>query len=76
MFAITLRLRVDGCLRFVENQVGIQPPTFALFTNRSSVPESYLRFLSNSLREEFGFLGVPVRLVVRAPSNPYSRKKQ
>jgi GTP-binding protein len=47
-------------------QVGVAPPTFALFTSvATSIHFSYERFLKNRLREQFGFLGAPIRLQVR-----------
>jgi GTP-binding protein len=47
-------------------QVGVAPPTFALFTNiATKFHFSYERFLTNRLREKFGFIGSPIRLQVR-----------
>ena len=47
-------------------QVGVAPPTFALFTNvATELHFSYERFLKNQLRESFGFLGTPIRLQIR-----------
>ena len=47
-------------------QVGVAPPTFALFTNvATELHFSYERFLKNRLREKYGFLGTPIRLQVR-----------
>jgi GTP-binding protein len=47
-------------------QVGVSPPTFALFTNiATKFHFSYERFLVNQLRKKFGFLGTPIRLQVR-----------
>jgi GTP-binding protein len=47
-------------------QVGVAPPTFALFTNvATELHFSYERFLKNQLREKFGFSGSPIRLQVR-----------
>ena len=47
-------------------QVGIAPPSFAFFTNVATTFHfSYQRFLLNQLREEFGFVGTPIRLQVR-----------
>jgi GTP-binding protein len=44
-------------------QVSTRPPTFAIFTNYpTGVQVAYRRYLSNRLREEFGFFGRPVRL--------------
>jgi GTP-binding protein len=41
------------------------PPTFVLFTSGSIEP-GYLRFIERRLREEFGFVGTPVHVEVRA----------
>jgi GTP-binding protein len=47
-------------------QVGVAPPTFALFTNiATKFHFSYERFLTNQLREAFGFQGTPIRLQIR-----------
>jgi GTP-binding protein len=55
-------------------QVGTRPPSFVLFGTRvDRLPESYRRYLLNSLRAEFGFGGVPLRLQARAPRNPFDR---
>lgn len=49
-----------------------RPPTFVLFGTRVDLlPESYKRYLINSLRREFDFGAVPVRLNLRAPKNPF-----
>ena len=41
------------------------PPTFVLFTSGQIEP-GYLRFVERRLREEFGFVGTPVHVEVRA----------
>ena len=41
------------------------PPTFVLFTS-GQVEPGYLRFVERRLREEFGFVGTPVHVEVRA----------
>jgi GTP-binding protein len=41
------------------------PPTFVLFTS-GRVEPGYLRFVERKLREEFGFVGTPVHVEVRA----------
>jgi GTP-binding protein len=47
-------------------QVGIAPPSFVFFTNvATEFHFSYQRFLVNKLRDEFGFVGTPIRLKVR-----------
>jgi len=51
---------------FYAAQVGVAPPTFALFTNvATELHFSYERFLKNRIREKFGFLGTPIRLQIR-----------
>ena len=58
-------------LRYMT-QIKSRPPTFALFTSRPSVmPESYLRYLVNGLRDDLGLSGVPIRIVLRKGRNPY-----
>jgi len=48
-------------------QTSVAPPTFVFFTNvATSFHFSYERFLTNQLREAFGFEGTPLRLQVRA----------
>ena len=58
-------------LRYIT-QIKSRPPTFALFTTRpTSVPESYLRYLINGLRDDFGLSGIPIRIGLRKGRNPY-----
>ncbi len=54
-------------------QAKARPPTFVLFTTRpSDVPDDYLRYLANSLRDAFDLPGVPLRLNLRKGENPYA----
>ncbi|HDL18374.1 MAG TPA: ribosome biogenesis GTPase Der [Bacteroidetes bacterium] len=47
-------------------QVKANPPVFALFTNRPQViAPNYKRFIEKRIREQFGFLGVPLTIAVR-----------
>ena len=47
-------------------QTGVAPPTFVLFTNvAATLHFSYVRYLTNRLRDEYGFEGSPLRLHVR-----------
>jgi GTP-binding protein len=56
-------------------QAKARPPTFALFASQAGeLPDDYIRYLVNGLRESFGFTGVPVRLNVKAGKNPYADK--
>lgn len=60
-------------LRYIT-QVEARPPTFALFVNKpEKLPESYVRYLVNALREDFGLPGVPIRMLLRKGRNPYAR---
>ena len=53
-------------------QIKARPPTFALFVSKpASLPDSYTRYLVNGLRESFDLPGVPIRIVMRKPKNPY-----
>ncbi len=46
-------------------QAKVGPPTFVLFTS-GKLEDGYLRFVERRLREEFGFVGTPVHVEVRA----------
>ncbi len=47
-------------------QVAVQPPVFALFVGHpENITPTYLRYLENRLREEYGFSGTPLRILVR-----------
>jgi GTP-binding protein len=56
-------------------QAKSRPPTFALFGNQlDALPESYLRYLQNELREAFDLKGVPIRFSLRTSKNPYAER--
>lgn len=56
-------------------QVSTRPPTFVIFSsNPDSLPESYLRYLSNGLRSEYDLEGVPIRITMRKRTNPFEKK--
>jgi GTP-binding protein len=58
-------------IRYIT-QVSTRPPTFVLFVSQAgALPETYLRYLTNSLREAFALAGVPLRLRLRTGKNPY-----
>ena len=60
-------------LRYIT-QARTRPPTFIVFGNRvDQLPESYRRYLVNSLREALDLAGVPIRLNFRSSSNPFDR---
>jgi GTP-binding protein len=59
-------------LRFMT-QIKIRPPTFILSVSQpEELGDDYLRFLINRLRDDFGLPGVPIRLTMRKPKNPYA----
>lgn len=63
-------------LRYLT-QSRARPPTFAAFCSRpDALPAAYKRYLVNKLREDFGFSGVPIRLMLRKSDNPYAPKKK
>lgn len=57
-------------------QVKARPPTFALFGNQlNELPEDYLRYLTNGLRETFDLPGTPIRIMKRGGRNPFAGDK-
>ncbi len=58
----------DLRINFVQ-QPQAAPPVFLCYTNHPElVPESYTRYLERVIREQFGFVGVPLTLVYKAKS--------
>jgi GTPase len=56
-------------------QAKARPPSFVIFGTRTNeLPDSYVRYLVNSLRESFDLPGTPIRLNFRTPENPYDKK--
>ena len=63
-------------LRYIT-QAKTRPPSFYMFSsNPEGLPDSYLRYLTNSLRETFNLGGIPIRLNVLKTGNPYADKKE
>ncbi len=58
-------------------QVKARPPAFMISCTRSdALPESYVRYLINGLREDFAMPGVPIRIHFRSSENPYENRKK
>jgi GTP-binding protein len=58
-------------------QTKARPPSFVVFCSRAdAVPQSYLRYLVNSLREFFDLPGTPVRITLREKANPFAHKRK
>jgi GTP-binding protein len=61
-------------LRYIT-QVKARPPSFVVFGTRvDQLPESYRRYLLNSMRRDLKLGPVPLRLTMRAPKNPFHSK--
>lgn len=61
-------------LKYVT-QAKTRPPAFFIFSsNPEGLPDSYLRYLVNNLRDTFDLGGIPIRMTVRKSSNPYADK--
>lgn len=55
---------------YYSAQTGTAPPRFTLFTNDPRLVHfSYVRYLENTLRSEFGFDGTPIRIEFRGRNN-------
>jgi GTP-binding protein len=56
-------------------QTKSRPPTFALFgTQLKALPQAYIRYLQNALREAFDLKGTPIRFLLRQAKNPFDPK--
>ena len=51
---------------FYMTQIKVKPPTFAIFVNKADLFHfSYMRYIENRMRENFGFEGTPIVFKVR-----------
>lgn len=51
---------------YYMTQVSVRPPTFVIFVNSKPLMHfSYVRYLENHLRKQFGFVGTPIHMIVR-----------
>jgi len=56
-------------------QIKTRPPTFVLFSSKSTeLPDSYVKYVINGMRDAFNLEGVPIRLLIRSGKNPYAEK--
>lgn len=50
-------------------QVSVKPPTFVIFVNDKQLMHfSYTRYIENRIRDAFGFMGTPMRFIIRERS--------
>ena len=51
---------------YYMTQIATAPPTFVIFCNSVELFHfSYQRYIENCLRETFGFMGTPIKLIIR-----------
>ena len=51
---------------YYMTQVSIRPPTFVIFVNSKELMHfSYVRYIDNHLRKQFGFKGAPIHMIIR-----------
>lgn len=54
-------------------QIKTRPPTFRVFcTKAADLPDSYVRYLTNTLRRDFSMPAVPIRFQFKTQKNPYA----
>jgi GTP-binding protein len=63
-------------LRYLT-QAKARPPSFVVFCSRpEKVPDAYVRYLVNAIRDDFKLPGVPIRLTLRKGDNPFEGRKR
>ena len=51
---------------YYMTQISVAPPTFVVFCNNAELFHfSYQRYIENCLRDTFGFVGTPIKLIIR-----------
>jgi GTP-binding protein len=61
-------------IRYVT-QPSTRPPTFVAFCQRAdALPQSYVKYLTNSLRQAFDLPGVPIRFNLKKGENPFAKR--
>ena len=55
---------------YYMTQVSTRPPTFVVFVNSKDLMHfSYVRYIENHLRKQFGFKGTPIHMIIRERKN-------
>ena len=58
-------------------QAKTRPPGFVLMCTRpDAIPDSYIRYLSNNIRDTFDLGGIPIRMMLRESENPFAGRKK
>ncbi len=56
--------------------MGLPALSSVIFSTRAGdLPEAYMRYLANGIRDTFGLDGVPIRIYLRKPKNPFEDEK-
>ena len=51
---------------YYMTQTSIAPPTFVIFCNSAELFHfSYQRYIENCIRDAFGFMGTPIKIIIR-----------
>lgn len=59
---------------YYMTEVSVKPPTFVFFVNKAELFHfSYQHYLENNLRQAFGFVGTPIRFIIREKSTENSK---
>ncbi|NJR14112.1 MAG: ribosome biogenesis GTPase Der [Phyllobacteriaceae bacterium] len=57
-------------------QAKTRPPGFVISCTRAdAIPDSYVRYLTNAIREQFDLGGIPIRMMMRETDNPFAGRK-
>lgn len=60
---------------YYSTQTSAAPPSFVIFINNAKLlKDSYKRYLERKMREAFGFLGTPIRIIPREKSEKAKKK--
>ena len=73
-FVLSLNFKQIDRLKYIT-QAKTRPPGFVLSCSRpEALPASYVRYLTNALREDFDLPGIPIRIMLRTSDNPFAHK--
>ena len=69
-----LVLGKSNSLKYIS-QINNKPPMFIIFCSYpKKIPKSYSRFVENSLRKDFNFSGLPIKIIFKKTDNPFKDK--
>ncbi len=60
----------------MASRKGGHPPTIIIHGNQvDALPASYIRYLENGFRQALRLAGTPIRIILRAPENPFAGRR-